>query len=213
MFAASTPDCITADKNSIHAPDFGHTLAGSTVGKAVCFVFFFFFSFSFLLLAQKGSWKIWRTFVLPAAAGVGADVHGGVSCKTNTVYRHNARRRRQMFLKEKIAWNFIQRKKKRKRGDNHLKQAFVFLSFTKYILFSSLKPSVRHSGVLYIPPHSALWNLLRSAPKTQKKRRTSKVRRSSRGAEGKKSNTFSSDIPAVFKCSDATLPVAAGSLR
>lgn len=59
-------------------------------------------------------------------------------------------------------------KKKKKREDNHLKQAFVFLSFTKYILFSSLKPSVRHSGVRFIPPHSVLWNLLRSAPKNTK---------------------------------------------
>lgn len=62
----------------------------------------------------------------------------------------------------------IGEEKKKKREDNHLKQAFVFLSFTKYILFSSLKPSVRHSGVRFFPPHPALWNLLRSAPKNTK---------------------------------------------
>lgn len=44
---------------------------------------------------------------------------------------------------------FHSEKKEKKREDNHLKQASVFLSFTKYILFSSLKPSVRHSGVLF----------------------------------------------------------------
>lgn len=57
---------------------------------------------------------------------------------------------------------------KKKKKVNHLKQAFVFGSFTKYNFFPSLKPSVSHSGVLYIPLHSALQNLLRSPPKTQK---------------------------------------------
>lgn len=106
-----------------------------------------------------------RTFVLSAAAGVDADFHGSVSCEPtqsiDTTHRDSGRcsSRRKLH-----GISFREEEKK----VNHLKQAFVFGSFTKYNFFSSLKPSVSHSGVLYIPLHSALQNLLRSPPKIQK---------------------------------------------
>lgn len=167
MFAASRPDCITADKNSIHAHDFGQTLAGSTVGEAVCFVFSIF-PFHFFFSHKKDPERYEEPLFFQqqlASARTSTEVSAAKPTPSiDTTHEDGGRCSSRRKLR-----GISFREKKKKREDNHLKQAFVFLSFTKYILFSSLKPSVRHSGVLYIPPHSALWNLLRSAPKTQKK--------------------------------------------
>lgn len=57
-----------------------------------------------------------------------------------------------MFLKEKNAWNFIQRMKK-KRKDNHLKQGFVFFIFYQihlvFFIETICKPLGAGGGGLY----------------------------------------------------------------